>query len=53
VYSRPKTVYQGIDNTLQIFIKNKDKNPDDAQNKFRCAYAKACNVNWTDVGCSI
>jgi hypothetical protein len=33
------------DNEYQI------KNPDAPSNKFRCAYAKACNVSWTDAGC--
>ncbi len=30
---------------------NKTKNPDDAANKYRCAYAKTCGVPWTDAGC--
>jgi hypothetical protein len=27
------------------------KNPDAPSNKFRCAYAKACKISWTDAGC--
>ena len=30
---------------------NQEKNPDQPSNKYRCAYAKACKVNWTDAGC--
>jgi hypothetical protein len=35
-----------MDNQYQI------KNPDAPSNKFRCAYAKACNISWTEAGCS-
>lgn len=27
------------------------KNPDKPNNTFRCAYAKACGISWTDAGC--
>lgn len=32
---------------------NQEKNPDQPSNKFRCAYANVCGVNWTDAGCEI
>jgi hypothetical protein len=44
------------DNVYPMYMAIKDneyqiKNPDAPSNKFRCAYAKACNVTWTDAGC--
>jgi hypothetical protein len=31
---------------------NSEKNPSEASNKYRCAFAKACGVPWTEAGCS-
>jgi len=31
---------------------NTRKNPSEPSNRFRCAYAKACGVSWTEAGCS-
>ena len=30
---------------------NIEKNPSEPNNKYRCAYAKACGVPWTEAGC--
>ena len=31
---------------------NKSANSSEPSNRFRCAYAKACGINWTDAGCT-
>jgi hypothetical protein len=31
---------------------NSEKNPSEASNKYRCAFAKACGMPWTEAGCS-
>lgn len=31
---------------------NVKKNPSEPSNRYRCAYAKACGMSWTEAGCS-
>lgn len=31
---------------------NVNKNPSEPSNKYRCAYANACGITWTEAGCS-
>lgn len=31
---------------------NVEKNPSEPSNKYRCAFAKACGIPWTEAGCS-
>ena len=33
-------------------IQNSIVNPNDPKNKFRCAYAKACGIEWTELDCT-
>lgn len=35
----------------QMDIENKQKYPDEPPNRYRCAYANACGVDWTEAGC--
>jgi len=52
-----KTVPLACDTVYPMYLANIDrinseKNPSEASNKYRCAFAKACGVPWTEAGCS-
>ena len=52
-----KNIPLQCDTVWPIYLANKDfkyaqDNGISDYNKFRCAYSKACNVPWTEAGCS-
>lgn len=58
VFSTPSSIPVPCDIVYPVYFavmdqQNQEKNPDQPSNKFRCAYANACKVNWTDAGCEI
>jgi hypothetical protein len=57
-FSTPSSIPVPCDVIYPVYFavmdkQNQEKNPDEPNNKYRCAYAKACNVNWTDAGCEL
>lgn len=57
-FSTPSSIPVPCDVVYPVYFavmdkKNQEENPDQPSNKYRCAYSKFCNVNWTDAGCEL